>query len=102
MMDRCRAHSPGTDYSLQASLMVMVTGVAATIGGLFTDRFGYGAVFATAAMLTLLALVPAFLFFRDSGFRRTAHLRGTAGHCPPHGGLGHVPNLNVAWGSVQT
>ncbi len=70
MMDRCRAHSPGTDYSLQASLMVMVTGVAATIGGLFTDRFGYGAVFATAALLTLLALVPAMLFFRKSGYRR--------------------------------
>ena len=46
MMDRCRPASPGTDYSLQASLMVMVTGVAATLGGLFTERFGYGAVFA--------------------------------------------------------
>jgi len=76
MMDRCRAHSPGTDYSLQASLMVMVTGVAATIGGLFTDRFGYGAVFATAAVLTLLALVPAILFFRKSGYRRAATARG--------------------------
>ena len=27
MMDRCRAHSPGTDYSMQASLMVLVTGI---------------------------------------------------------------------------
>jgi predicted MFS family arabinose efflux permease len=70
MMDRCRPHSPGTDYSLQASLIVMVTGVAATMGGLFTDRYGYGAVFATAAVLTLLALVPALLFFRQSGYRR--------------------------------
>lgn len=70
MMDRCRAHSPGTDYSLQASLAVMVTGVAATIGGLFTDWFGYGAVFATASLLTLLALVPAMLFFRKSGYLR--------------------------------
>jgi len=70
MMDRCRAHSPGTDYSLQASLMVMVAGVAATTGGLFTDQFGYGAVFAAAAVLTLLALVPAMLFFRNSGYRR--------------------------------
>jgi len=44
--------------------------VAATMGGLFTDRYGYGAVFATAAVLTLLALVPALLFFRQSGYRR--------------------------------
>ena len=69
MMDRCRAHSPGTDYSLQASLMVLVTGVAATTGGLFTDRFGYGAVFATASVLTLCALVPATLSFRRAGAR---------------------------------
>jgi predicted MFS family arabinose efflux permease len=65
MMDRCRAHSPGTDYSLQASLMVTVTGMAALLGGWFTEQLGYGPVFATAAVLTLLALVPAALFFRS-------------------------------------
>jgi MFS family permease len=72
MMDRCREHSPGTDYTLQASLMVMVTGIAATSGGAFADRFGYAAVFAAAAVITLLALVPAILFFRVSerGTRR--------------------------------
>jgi MFS family permease len=67
MMDRCRAQTPGTDYSLQASLMVLVTGMAATVGGVFTDSFGYAAVFTTAAALTLLALVPAMLFFRRAG-----------------------------------
>ena len=66
MMDRCRLHSPGTDYSLQASLQVLVTGIAALCGGLFTEHFGYGAVFATAASLTLLALMPARLSFRVS------------------------------------
>jgi predicted MFS family arabinose efflux permease len=65
MMDRCRPHSPGTDYSLQASLMVMVTGIAATTGGVFTETFGYSTVFATAAVLTLVALIPATLFFRS-------------------------------------
>jgi MFS transporter, PAT family, beta-lactamase induction signal transducer AmpG len=66
MMDRCRPHSPGTDYSLQASLQVLVTGIAALCGGLFTEHFGYAAVFATAASLTLLALMPARLSFRVS------------------------------------
>jgi hypothetical protein len=33
MMDRCRAASPGTDYSLQASLQVLATGLAALCGG---------------------------------------------------------------------
>jgi len=70
MMDRCRPQSPGTDYSLQASLMVMVTGIAATFGGVFTQRFGYAAVFAVAALLTLVALVPAILSFRAAGYVR--------------------------------
>ena len=72
MMDRCRPHSPGTDYSLQASLQVLVTGIAALCGGLFTEHFGYAAVFATAALLTMLALVPAVLSFRGwSGATRS-------------------------------
>jgi MFS family permease len=66
MMDRCRAHAPGTDYSLQASLMVTVTGIAALAGGVFGERFGYAAVFASAALLTLLALLPALMFFRTA------------------------------------
>jgi MFS family permease len=70
MMDRCRPHTPGTDYSLQASLQVLASGIAALCGGLFAERFGYAAVFATAACLTLLALLPAILSFRSGG-RRT-------------------------------
>lgn len=66
MMDRCRPQSPGTDYSLQASLQVLVAGVAALCGGLLTERFGYSAVFAIAAALTLLALVPAIISFRET------------------------------------
>jgi MFS transporter, PAT family, beta-lactamase induction signal transducer AmpG len=64
MMDRCRAASPGTDYSLQASLMVLATGVATLTGGVFTESHGYVAVFATAAGITLLALLPALRHFR--------------------------------------
>jgi predicted MFS family arabinose efflux permease len=66
MMDRCRPHTPGTDYTLQASLQVLAAGAAALGGGVFTDTFGYAAVFKVAALLTLLALLPAMLFFRAS------------------------------------
>jgi predicted MFS family arabinose efflux permease len=48
----------------------MVTGIAATFGGVFTDRFGYAAVFAVAALLTLVALVPAILSFHAAGYVR--------------------------------
>lgn len=66
MMDRCRVQSPGTDYSLQASLMTMSTGAAAMLGGAFAEHSGYAAVFITAALVTLLSLLPALLFFRTS------------------------------------
>jgi hypothetical protein len=33
---------------------------------LFTEAFGYSAVFKVAAAMTLLALLPAMLFFRAS------------------------------------
>jgi MFS transporter, PAT family, beta-lactamase induction signal transducer AmpG len=72
MMDCCRAHSPGTDYSLQASLQVLAAGVAALCGGVYAEHFGYAAVFSTAAAVTLLALVPASLSLRT----RDAHVAG--------------------------
>jgi MFS family permease len=61
MMDRCRPASPGTDYSLQASLQVLAAGIAALCGGVYAEHLGYAAVFATAALVTLLALVPAIV-----------------------------------------
>jgi MFS family permease len=64
MMDRCRATSPGTDYSLQASLQVLATGVAALCGGVYAEHVGYAAVFSTAALVTLLALLPAIVSLR--------------------------------------
>jgi len=75
MMDRCRSQSPGTDYSLQASLQVLATGTAALCSGVFTEHLGYAAVFTTAASLTLLALLPAIL-----SFQRIEMASGSARH----------------------
>lgn len=67
MMDVCRKQSPGTDYTLQAAFQVTVSGFAALVGGLFTQKFGYQAVFAAGAVLTLFALVPVVIYFRNAG-----------------------------------
>jgi len=64
MMDRCRAHSPGTDYSLQASLQVTVAGVAAMASGVLAQALGYSWVFVAGAALTLCALLPVVMYFR--------------------------------------
>jgi len=63
MMDACRPHSPGVDYSLQASLLVIVTGVASLASGFAAEAAGYGAVFGGGALLTLLALLPVLRYF---------------------------------------
>jgi MFS family permease len=64
MMDRCRAHSPGTDYSLQASLQVTVTGMAAMASGVLAEAMGYSLVFMAGAALTVCALLPVVMYFR--------------------------------------
>jgi len=68
MMDVCRKQSPGTDYTLQAAFQVTVSGFAALAGGLFTQMFGYQAVFVAGAALTLFALVPVVMYFRTAGY----------------------------------
>lgn len=66
MMDACRAHSPGTDYTLQASLQVTVSGVFALGSGVLAGAAGYGTVFIAGAALTVLALLPVYLYFRTA------------------------------------
>lgn len=63
MMDVCRRTTPGTDYTLQASLQVTLAGLAALGSGLYAQHAGYRAVFVTGALLTMLALVPVWLSF---------------------------------------
>lgn len=73
MMDVCRRASPGTDYTLQASLQVTLAGFATLASGVLADALGYGVLFAAGAALTLLALVPVWISFsrrlpgRDDG-----------------------------------
>jgi len=66
MMDVCRKQSPGTDYTLQAAIQVTVSGIAALAGGLVAQTFGYPAVFAVGAAITLGALAPVIMYFRKT------------------------------------
>ena len=66
MMDVCRPHSPGVDYTLQASLLVIVTGIAALSSGFVAAATGYGTVFGGGAVLTLLALFPVLRYFAQA------------------------------------
>lgn len=57
MMDRCDPRSGGTDYTVQASIVVVSTGTAAAVSGWIAAQVGYAAHFALGGGLSLLALL---------------------------------------------
>jgi predicted MFS family arabinose efflux permease len=63
MMDWCRPRQSGTDYTVQASAVVIATGISATLGGLSADALGYGGHFLACAVLCMLAIVVVAALF---------------------------------------
>jgi len=55
MMDAARPHAAGTDYTAQASVVVLATGLASALSGFSAQALGYVAHFAVAAALCLAA-----------------------------------------------
>ncbi len=67
MMDWSRAETGATDYTIQASAVVIATGAASLVSGFVADAIGYAAHFGLASGLSLLSLVcVARLFPRTS------------------------------------
>lgn len=56
MMDWCSKESGATDYTVQASAVVIATGAASALAGFSASALGYPAHFALAAVLSLAAL----------------------------------------------
>lgn len=52
MMDASAPSHAGTDYSLQASTVVIATGVASAVGGLLGDALGYAMLFGVSVLLS--------------------------------------------------
>ena len=52
MMDASDPQHAGTDYTLQASSVVVAIGIASVAGGLLGDALGYGAMFGWSALLS--------------------------------------------------
>ncbi|AUX34835.1 MULTISPECIES: MFS transporter [Sorangium] len=63
MMDWTARESAATDYTLQASAMVIATGVASAASGFSAGRLGYPAHFSLAAVLAALSPILGFLLF---------------------------------------
>ena len=66
MMDWSRPEAAGTDYTVQASAVVIATGVASVASGMSAQALGYGPHFVLAAVLCVVAIgVVAKLFPRE-------------------------------------
>lgn len=77
MMDWCTRASSGTDYTVQASAVVIATGVAGALAGFSAQALGYGGHFALATVLALAALAAVRAGFPSPA--TIAALRGDPG-----------------------
>lgn len=66
MMDWCSEESSATDYTVQASTVVIATGVASALAGFSAEAPGYFGHFAVAAVLASGAVAAVVLLFPRS------------------------------------
>lgn len=59
MMDATRPHTAGTDYTVQACVVVLATIFASSLSGFSAGPLGYPGHFAAAAGLCVLGMLPA-------------------------------------------
>jgi PAT family beta-lactamase induction signal transducer AmpG len=72
MMDWSRPSSSGTDYTVQASAVVIATGVAATLSGFSAEALGYGLHFVAATVLCAIAVGVIVWLFPKQPFLATS------------------------------
>ena len=63
MMDWARPRHAATDYTVQASTVVIATGLAQTVSGLVADAIGYAGTFLVAVALCAVGTGAAWLLF---------------------------------------
>jgi PAT family beta-lactamase induction signal transducer AmpG len=63
MMDWCSEESSATDYTVQASTVVIATGVASALAGFSAQAIGYFGHFVVSAILAAGAVAAVILLF---------------------------------------
>jgi MFS transporter, PAT family, beta-lactamase induction signal transducer AmpG len=72
MMDWCAPRTGATDYTVQASAVVVATGAAQALSGFSAQVFGYPAHFSLATVLAVAGVVAAWRLFPATQPSRTA------------------------------
>jgi predicted MFS family arabinose efflux permease len=65
MMDACRADQTGTDYTIQASVVVLAVGGTSALSGVLCDALGYTGHFFAVAGLTALGVLAVAALLRQ-------------------------------------
>ncbi len=63
MMGQCRVGHEGSDYTVQACIQVVMSGVVGALSGFIATLVGYELLFITAGVLGFLALIPVTIYF---------------------------------------
>jgi len=63
MMGQCRIGHEGSDYTVQACIQVVMSGLVGALSGFVAKLAGYELLFLMAGFLGLLALVPVYIYF---------------------------------------
>ncbi len=66
MMEACRAEHAGADYTVQASVVVISTGLAAAVSGFSAQALGYAGHFLLSAALCVVGTVYVLLSFHPA------------------------------------
>ncbi len=66
MMDHVRPGQAGADYSLQASVVVITTGLSASLSGFSAQALGFSGHFLLSTLLSLLGLLLVWALYRSA------------------------------------
>ena len=66
MMLHCRKGHEGGDYTIQASLQILLAGIFGVVGGALADSLGYGAIYSLCGLLGVLTLLFVLNYARST------------------------------------
>lgn len=65
MMGQCRKGHEGSDYTVQACIQVVMSGVVGALSGVIATLAGYQSLYMAAGLLGALALIPVYIYFSN-------------------------------------
>jgi len=63
MMGQCRVGHEGSDYTVQACIQVLMSGVVGALSGFVAKLLGYESLFLMAGLFGIFALIPVYIYF---------------------------------------